>query len=185
MLDEFSMRHYTYINQIFGDQSVREIISEVYPSEDYAFKVEPGEGAFEGTDHHVLSSKIRGTVCSVDQGHQNPDIDINDTLCQSYSLLNYFKIPISSNKKAKQLAMVKMYRTKLLNNDAFIRMLDEVIYKGNSGTWKDYTRDPSGTFNLSMNKAKILVEIRKTLDQWQEYGYHYFIGDGSCPASRR
>lgn len=184
-LDEFSLRHYTYINQIFGDQTVREIISEVYPSEDYAFKVEAGEGAFEGTDHHVLSSKKHGTVCSVDQGHQNLDINVNDTLCQSYSLLNYFKIRIAKDKKAKQVAMVKMYRTKLLNNPAFIQKLDEVIHSGNTGIWKDHTKNPSGKHNLQMNKTKILSEIHKTLDQWQAYGYHYFIGDGTCSANRR
>jgi hypothetical protein len=157
---------------------------ELYPSKDYAFKVEPGEGAFEGTDHHVLSSKKRGSICSVNQGHQNPDIDVNDTLCQSYSLLNYFNIRIAKDKKAKQVAMVKMYRTKLLNNPAFIKKLDEVIHAENVGTWKDHTKQSSGNHNLQMNKAKILSEIRKTLDQWEDYGYHYFIGDGTCPASK-
>ena len=80
--------------------------------------------------------------------------------------------------------MVKMYRTKLLNNPAFIQKLDEVIHPDNVGTWKDHTKQPSGKHNLQLNKTKILAEIHKTLDQWQAYGYHYFIGDGTCRSTK-
>ena len=184
-LEAFSWRHFTYINQIFGDQTVREIISEVYPSEEYSFKVEPGEGAFEGTYHHVLSSKKQGTVCSVNQGHQNLDVDVNDNLCQSYSLLSYFKIRIAKDKKAKQMAMVKMYRTKLLDSRDFVDKLDDVIFPRNKGVWMDNTRTPKDRYPLQMNKANILAEIRKTLDEWEAYGYHYFIGTGTCPMAKK
>ena len=39
LLGLFSKNHYTYINQIFGDQTVREIISEIFPNKDYDFVV--------------------------------------------------------------------------------------------------------------------------------------------------
>ena len=184
-LEAFSWRHFTYINQIFGDQSVREIISEVYPSEEYSFKVEAGEGVFEGTNHHVLSSKKQGTLCSVETGNQNTDVDVNDNLCQSYSLLSYFKIRIPKSKKAKQMSMVKMYRTKLLDNKEFVDKLDDVIFPKNKGVWMDNTRTPKDTYPLKMNKADILDQIRKTLDEWESYGYNHFIGTGTCPIAKK
>ena len=38
-LEEFSKKHFTYINQIFGDATVRQIIEEEYPTT-YEFKIE-------------------------------------------------------------------------------------------------------------------------------------------------
>ena len=38
-LINFSKKHYTYINQIFGDISVREIIKEIYPNDKFNFVV--------------------------------------------------------------------------------------------------------------------------------------------------
>ena len=185
-LNAFSWRHFTYINQIFGDQSVRQIISEVYPSEEYSFKVEPGEGVFKGTDHHVLANKkTMGRLCSVETGNQNTDVDVNDTLCQSYSLLSYFKIRIAKDKKAKQIAMVNMYRTRLLDNKEFVDKLDDVIFPKNKALWWDNTRTPKNRYRLKMNKANILAEIRKTLDEWESYGYRHFIGTGTCPIAKK
>ena len=53
-LADFSKEHYTWINQIFGDQSVREIIGEEYPVEDTTFVVDPATDEFPDSDHHVL-----------------------------------------------------------------------------------------------------------------------------------
>ena len=181
-LEIFGLEHYTYINQIFGDISVREIISEVFPSSSkYKFKALVGEGAFEGSYHHVLK-RGKKTICSVDAGHQNIDIDVNDTLCQSYSLLSYFNIEIPSDKKEKQIAMVKMYRT-MLNNSKFILALDDIIHSGNSSLWIDY-RIPGDTTNLPMVKADILNSIQKVLNDWEIFGYYYFIGEGKCPSGK-
>ena len=61
-LDYFKWKHLTYINQIFGDAGVREIISEVYPNTFLEFrveKVEPGSGFEHGTDHHILFDKSK------------------------------------------------------------------------------------------------------------------------------
>ena len=35
LLESFSKEHFTYINQIFGDQTIRQIISEVFPNKKY------------------------------------------------------------------------------------------------------------------------------------------------------
>jgi hypothetical protein len=178
----FGLEHYTYINQIFGDISVREIITEVFPSSPkYKFKALVGEGAFEGSYHHVLKYGKK-TVCSVEAGHQNIDVDVNDTLCQSYSLLSYFNIEIPTNKKDKQIAMVKMYRN-MLSNPKFILALDDVIHSGNSSLWIDYTI-PGDSTNLRMVKADILNSVRKVLKDWESFGYYYFIGEGKCPSGK-
>ena len=104
-LDYFKWKHLTYINQIFGDAGIREIISEVYPNKCLEFRVEKvteGSGFEEGTDHHVLFDKIKKKrICSVDTLKiQNTNINKNDTLCQSYTLLVYFNRKIyKTNKK--------------------------------------------------------------------------------------
>ena len=42
----FSKEHYTYINQIFGDLTVREIIKETYAPRDWEFVVEGTDEAY-------------------------------------------------------------------------------------------------------------------------------------------
>ena len=43
----FSKKHYTYINQFFGDETVREIISELYPNDKYDFEIHDANEDFE------------------------------------------------------------------------------------------------------------------------------------------
>ena len=85
----FSPLHYTYINQFFGDITIRDMIMELYPSESYRLATIPGEGRFAESSHHIALRLISNEqICSVDN-FQQLDEDQNDTLCQSYSLLNY------------------------------------------------------------------------------------------------
>ena len=46
-LEIFSKQHYTYINQIFGDKTIREIIKEMYAPRDWDFVVEDATEEFE------------------------------------------------------------------------------------------------------------------------------------------
>lgn len=183
-INDFSLQHYTYINQIFGDAGIRDIISDVYPSEKYKFGVEDTDEAFEHSNHHILVSKkdTSKIVCSVINGYQNININKNDTLCQSYSLLSYFGIKIDKSQKQRQFDMIKMYR-RLLKNPKFIDMLDEIIHSGNRRVWKDYTK-VSGTYYVVMNKAAILAKIDDVLNKWEKYGYWFFINDGTCPKKK-
>jgi len=175
-LDAFGLQHYTYINQIFGDQTIREIISEIYPSH-LQFRVEESEG-FESAEHHVLyDPKKNLKICSVDNGYQDPTVDKNDTLCQSYSLLTYLGKSISTDKVKRQMDMIQMYRG-ILQNERFIKELDNVLYSDNKYRWRLYTRN-SGY--ILMNKTMLIQNIHATLNVWEEYGYHYFIGNGVCP----
>lgn len=177
-IGKFAMEHYTYINQIFGDLSLREIIAELYPNEKYDFlAVESGED-FEGSYHHVLKDKKTGKQkCSVDDGFQNLEENENDTLCQSYSLLSYFGTKISKDHKDRQMDMIEMYRN-LLSKKKFINALDDIIYSGNKNYWHDYSN--KGKY-IKMNKDEIIHKIREVLTDWKKFGYWYFTGDGRCP----
>ena len=73
--------------------------------------------------------------------------------------------------------MIQMYRT-ILSNEDFIGKLDEVINSSNKKLWIDYS-NPNRY--IKMNKINILKKINEVLDDWRNYGYWYFIGDGKCP----
>ena len=185
-LEQFGRKHLTYINQIFGDMTVREIISEVFPNKQYTFKVEQAGQGFEiNTDHHILYDISNNqTVCSTKMrcnGHICQDIrrDVNDTLCQSYSLLVYRKKKIKRGKKERQIEMVRMYR-EILNNEMFIYKFKKEILSNhkNKGLWSNYVKNKNGLFKLEMNGETILYKIYEALNNWEDYGYMYFIGKG-------
>jgi hypothetical protein len=200
VLKEFSREHFTFINQIFGDRTIRAYIGEAYPesAQKYKFRVVK----IGRLDHHTLTERRvvvdkpregkRYTtpqerieefeICSYKNGDQNWDVDDNDMLCQSYSLLAFFEIHISTDKKEKQMQMIQMYRDKILQNKKFITRLEETIDNPkNLGLWKDFRI--SEKTNLKMVQSEILEGIRNSLDDWESFGYHYFIGDGTCPGT--
>ena len=185
-LDIFSKRHYTYINQIFGDATVRQMIEEEYPTT-YKFEVEETGADFEFSFHHTVKDKEDGHIlCSVDEGYQDIYKNKNDTLCQTYSLMNYFDIDIPDDKKERQMEMIKMYRDildgTLDNFDAidFKDVLNREILsvKANKQLWRNFV---TGRGFISMNKNTFFNNIYKTLDEWEDYGYWFFIGKGNCP----
>ena len=49
-LEEFSLEHFTFINQFFGDETVREVIAEVFPNKNTRLRLK-------------LWSKVRSTMC--------------------------------------------------------------------------------------------------------------------------
>jgi hypothetical protein len=180
---KFSLDHYTYINQIFGDQTVREIIKEVFPNPMFEFKVELADEEFDYSDHHVLyNTKTKKTICSSNSGVQNTNKNINDSLCQSYSLLTYFGLPIGNNRRLRQNRMIEMYRM-LLGDSEFMNIVNRDILKNpaNKKIWTNYA-DPhphsKNTTFVNMSRPHLVKNIRKTLDDWEEYGYMYFIGTG-------
>ena len=171
----FSLRHFTYINQIFGDQTVREIISEVYPNASFVFNVKVINK--QGDFHHTLLCKKNKKTkewCSVNEGYQNMEINVNDTLCQSYTLLHYLGFMLYFDSFESQMEMIKMYRW-LLENSSFITALDDVIHSENNHLWKNYSTKKK---YVKMDKEEILSSINSVLDEWEEYGYRYFIGNG-------
>ena len=195
-LELFSQEHYTYINQIFGDKTIREIIKEMYTPRDWDFVVEDATEEFEYSNHHVLEKKgADGKIvkwCSVDEGFQNILINKNDTLCQSYTLLKYLNKPIATSMKARQMEMIKIYRN-IIKRDYFkdeLRGMVEIMKrkikktkkKNNPALWKDYTNTPETYLYKDFNT--IYAELHSVLDKWEKYGYKHFIKDGMCPAKK-
>lgn len=193
-LELFSYEHYTYINQIFGDENVREIIKESYTERDWDFAVEEAGVEFEYSNHHVLTKSGKKEEddkwCSVGKGFQNIFINKNDTLCQSYTLMKYLNKPIPMGMKQRQMEMIKMYRN-IIKRSHFkteLRGMVEIMQKSlkkkkkNTVLWKDYTT----ARNTKLNKTyeKIYEEIIKVLDKWEKYGYLYFMKEGKCNVKR-
>ena len=122
-LIKFGRKNYTYINGFLGDEIVRQIISELYPSKKLELVAEQGTGEFEDSMHHVLY-KDDEKICSVEQGCQNigrqSGQDCNDTLCQSYSLLNYF----IERKKERNDKGNKQKKEKIQND--IVLLYDEI-----------------------------------------------------------
>ena len=173
-LEKFSLEHFTFINQFFGDQVVREVIAKCFPNDKYTFSVDKvGDNLF----HHVLIGKKNKRVCSFEKGHQNMDVDKNDTLCQSYSLLTFLGARIKKDKKQKQMDMIAMYQV-LLEDKDFKKKLSETIDIPNS-VWKDYRKEGAPTFVIT--ERAFFSNVKQVLKKWKEYGYWYFIGDGTCP----
>ena len=210
-LARFSKDHYTYINQIFGDMTVRDIIHEMYPSQQkYVFaERDIGYGR-----HHFLRQGKR-EICSADMGIQNmgPNDqrkqDKNDTLCQSYSLLLFMDkdIPKINNtdtldeelrkKKSRQLDMIRMYRD-ILKRPDFHKKIKEVLptmqdtmdriprkelpTEQENAVWMDYTQEPlQPDVHPYVNLSKLFVNIKRVLKDWESFGHWYFIRKGNCP----
>ena len=184
-LDYFSGKHYTYINQIFGDETVREIIQEQYHNPNMELIIEKANEDFEDADdsfHHVVfDKKNKKKICSSDDGYQNMEKNENDTLCQSYSLMTYLKKPFPKKmtdayQKERQMRMIKMYREMLENKD-FTNELNDV----ETDAFINYMKDDEP--QLNMEWPKIIEKIKNTLDCWENYGYNYFIGTGKIRKS--
>jgi len=195
-LEDFSNEHYTYINQIFGDQTIREIIKESYADRDWDFAVEDANADFEYSNHHVLFRPGKnGEIikwCSVDEKYQNILVNKNDTLCQSYTLMKYLHKPIPRGMKERQMEMVKMYRN-ILQKKIFKTEFQGVVelmqkkltrkpLSKDAVLWKDYTKQR--TTYLNMDYDEIYNQIQNTLDNWEKFGYHHFVKDGACPIRR-
>jgi hypothetical protein len=193
----FSKKHYTYINQIFGDAGVRQIIEEEYPTT-WEFKVAKAGPEFGNSFHHTVRDREDPEliICSGIDGVQDLNKNVNDTLCQSYSLMNFFEIPIQlSEDKGKlkkiyhetnQRAMVQMYRD-LLNGTLenyegidFKEILTNEILSDprNKKLWRNFV---TGKGNINMNPEVLFKNIEDLLDEWEDYGYWFFIGKGECP----
>lgn len=190
-LSKFGRYHFTYISGFFGNKEVREIITETYPkkAKKYRLDIVHANANFEPGDdsmHHlVFNKRTKKPICSDTIGYQNTDINKNDTLCQSYSLLTFFDIPINiENREQLQKDMVDMYR-KILNNKNFMKRLngETGLVKIPDNSWKDYTiyHKDGVLFDPSMSQHEYLENVRKTLDDWESFGFYYFIGKGTCP----
>jgi len=150
-------------------------------------KVAANAEAEEEEDEEVYSSK----VCSAEQGYQDLAVDINDNLCQSYSLMTMLDIDFDSTPSAiasreqkhnKQVSMVNMYR-KILANRKFLREFGKIIRDSdNEELWEDTVDEENIFFIIRTYRTPALVieKIKKVLDIWERWGWQFFVGDGTC-----
>jgi hypothetical protein len=193
----FSPLHYTYINQFFGDITIRDMIMELYPSKLYRLGTVDGEGRFVGSSHHIVEKMTPPQqICSVDNFQQLNE-DENDTLCQSYSLLNYLILQqkevrarsidllrdvqnIPHRKSEKQILMIRIYLF-LLNNKDFLKKLKFLRHPPNK-IWNDFFLDTKADehkiFVSEVTIEEFIMSIKIVLALWMRYGYHYFIRKG-------
>jgi hypothetical protein len=187
-LRAFSFSHLTYINQIFGDISVREVISEMYTQRKWEFLVEDAGIDFENSKHHMLQKKTTNGKtqkwCSVEEGIQDMSVNVNDNLCQSYTILKYLNKKIDEDPKKRQMQMISTYR-KILKKTYFKKEMSailDIMRTSNTNEfatkWIDYTTKKN-TF-LDKDLDSLYCEIKNVLDEWERYGYMYFIGNGDC-----
>ncbi len=203
-LNLFGREHYTYINQIFGDETVREIIKECYSDRDWKFAVEDTIVDGGHSNHLILMKKGKMGEdiqwCSVEEGFQNTLVNKNDTLCQSYSLMKYLNKPIPIDMTQRQLEMIRMYR-KIMTKTHFKTHFKDMIdimqaelkrkkIRKHVVLWEDYTVsevDEDGydiPIYLNESYEEIYEEIENVLDKWEKYGYLYFMKDGTCSVKR-
>ena len=141
----------------------------------------------EDEDEEIFSSKI----CSVEQGYQDLAVDVNDTLCQSYSLMVMLDIDFDSTpsvlatreqKYSKHQSMINMYRTILSNRKFKIEFGRIVRDPDNLELWEDTVDDAHEFFIIEEFKtpAAIMDKINHVLDVWERWGWQFFVGDGTC-----
>jgi hypothetical protein len=205
----------SYINQIFGDETIRDIIQEVFPMGG-KLVIEPADENFEYSVHHVYyadedeepeedlteeEQAERGEdfettkVCSVANGYQDIEVDENDTLCQSYSLMAFLEVKFDSTpssvatraqKYEKHKAMIKMYRDILDFPDFYWKLSAIIKDSHNKKLWKD-TVDEEHPFFINQRfktVEKVVATIKRVLDIWEQYGWHYFVEQGKCPKEK-
>ena len=190
----FGLEHYTYINQFFGDITVRKMIGEVYRSKKYKI-AEPilASSDFDSGHHHILKrKKSRDIWCSVDTARiQDTRVHKNDTLCQSYTLLEFLNRPIVEGlsdeaQEARQMEMITLYRKILSNKKLTKKFKEELPFPYEH--WKDFTQDENG---VSFTQAQMpttdvfLNKIEETLNKWESFGYRYYIREGKCDSKRK
>lgn len=187
-LNRFSLQHYRYINNLFGNEQIRNIIKDTKSfqtkhNKNLIFEAESSDD-FSGDMHHVLYKKLSNgkkklVFCSV-RTHPIQDIGKhpNDTLCQSYTLLYYInpRAGIYADQFddktiiKRQMNIIKMYR-KMIDNKEFSEKMT-VFFDSFYIPKVEKIKEISGKW------INIKKQIIKVLDDWEDYGYSYFMHNG-------
>lgn len=218
-LEIFSHLFQAYINQIFGDQSVRSVIYSIFGNKEhnknYRFglvEFNSGDNEWEKANedhsvpkrkasyyddivdkvkiddsddnHHVLydivKEKYIDSINTEGFKYQDQERDSEDSLCQSYSLMKFFNRKMNKDPIKKQKQMIVFYRA-LLKNKHFIQEIKkEIFYKKplKEEVWEDEDENIIPT-QKDKDFDKLKEKILYTLDNWEDYGYWYFIKSGT------
>jgi len=176
----------TYINQILGDQTVRKMISEVWPRRRRRKIGSVNEDSLkfetiidEGGDHHIVIDHKGNQYNSKNTLQTNIVVD---NLCQSYCLAFWFNIILSKRcRKRNQMEIIELIK-KIFSNEKFISLLNEELIKekANKHLWSIYTKLESGEYVKTGKYVKMDIDIIrknifKTLKIWKEYGYKEYM----------
>lgn len=177
---DFYNRYYDYINQVFGDPGVRNVILTSLEIPVGAVAVEEGDnGRGDMWQHHVAFDPSGAKKCSVELRQQ--DISTDDIACQLYSLYNaaYYHGKISglgplesvTNKRSEATKTQALQRNvaKLVAFLNYVITIPAVIVELN---------DCAFVYQTGRNKgkpiAKIIPRIIDTLRDFESYGYMAF-----------
>lgn len=165
---KFSRDHFTYINQIFGDLTLRDVIQEECPSPDgWVLSVEK-IGGDDDSYHHHLRDVSGFKWCSIDSELQDLVMHPNDTLCQSYTLMKYLGTPLPSTLDISvQRRMVDMYRL-LLKNPVIRGQIVDAVCQKRGGVYVQ-------SVPLAYRGTRVLSKVGVVLCDWEKYGYAYFL----------
>ena len=218
-LEIFSHLFQAYINQIFGDQSVRSVIYSIFGNKEhnknYRFglvEFNSGDNEWEKANedhsvpkrkasyyddivdkvkiddsddnHHVLydivKEKYIDSINTEGFKYQDQERDSEDSLCQSYSLMKFFNKRMNKDPIKKQKQMIVFYRALLKNKHFIQKIKEEIFYKKpfDQEVWEDEDENIIPT-QKDKDFDKLKKKILYTLDNWEDYGYWYFIKNGT------
>jgi hypothetical protein len=158
-LKKFGNKHYYYINQIFGDLTLREIIMEQFPRKRWRLASQ----RYPGYGHHHVCKRKGKRYDSIDSGLQSP-VHPTDVLCQSYRVLFYLGALNSKERlltKEIQFKMIKMWKI-ILKNKIIKEQIEFTASEGK--VWQNINRGKN-----------IIKKIKEVLNEWKKYGYKWFM----------
>tara|TARA_Y100000389_G_C17434972_1_gene504932 strand:- start:1062 stop:1580 length:519 start_codon:yes stop_codon:yes gene_type:complete len=167
---------------VFGDLEVRDIIEQVFPHHYLTFDHYDDEEF--GFHHFITDKRTNYTTCSIGLGVQNTDINNNDNLCATYSIMAYFRKKYTHNYKKNQMIMIELCR-KIIANRNFRASVNACILSDpqEPNRWEIYRpitrKSSSRKFYINMEPYSFWSKVNETLDAWEEYGHLFFIGDGT------
>ena len=205
-LTQFSHDHYSTINQVFGTDIVQQVIPGKKRRADAAIrqvgradeenraykrlKID-NSGGWRGDRYskefdvhfvvqegaYFLRSRVRDSIA---EGIQSPKG--NDTLCQSYALLNLYGIEWSYDSYTNQRAMIQFYRRLLDSPEFHKRMVDDVLMQYDV-FWTDFqTGKPLLTLRSAQPTRKqvdrgweaLVQRMHGVLNDWEDFGMAHF-----------
>jgi len=193
----FYNRHFTYVNQIFGHETIRNVILTEIGIDKKAIGLIFGDDGSGGRwEHHVaydLSTQPPKMLCSAEMGFQ--DSVTADTACQSYSLYNailYNKHMIKSKYKDIFLSLRALLqvtdlfgqaRVTNLHHNTFwmchmyqiLLSIPKITNRIEKTKFTYFDHDIADGIIVSDDLTDKIENLAAIIAHWREYGYRYFL----------
>jgi len=195
-LRKFSRDAYHYINQLFGDVSLRAVIQESMKGmprwKMVHILLDEDDPDFRGGAHHILKGPGGETWDSLEVGLQDMHCNPNDTLCQSYSIAKYLDVlkvsdeVLNSPKKAfghkyllnrnRQFKLVQALR-KTLSNPSVVEQLHYSVTIKIDNKWFMLGIDAKYRKKTTTARKGLVAKIRSILRDWKSFGWEHYDQD--------